>query len=406
MTPSASYWTRARFGDMAVSVTDRVDVPSTAGVERYVGLEHLDSGSLRIARWGVPSDVDATKLRFASGDIIFGRRRAYQKKVAVADFDGICSAHALVLRANPRVALPEFLPLFMQSDVFFERAVSISVGSLSPTINWKDLARQQFDLPPIDEQRRIATLLWSVEAASRRGDYLLNSLKRLEASTRHIAWNQLGKESMSSKRDRPSVEATTPWVPIREAGEVLLGRQRSPKYQSGRFSRPYLRVANVFDGYLKLDDVLSMDFDDSDFDRYRLRAGDILLNEGQSRELVGRSAIYSGEIEGCCFQNTLIRFRSSPQVMPEFAFAFFQHLFQTGTFSNIASQTTSVAHLGASRFGALRMPVPTLAVQRQVVQSVVGIKTAVSGVSDAIRSTHRLRDVLGLTLLTPGVAPR
>src|SRR5438094_3169719 len=71
-----SRWTRFRFGDMAVSVTERVDDPSTAGVDRYVGLDHLDSGSLRIARWGAPSDVEATKLRFAPGDIIFGRRRA------------------------------------------------------------------------------------------------------------------------------------------------------------------------------------------------------------------------------------------------------------------------------------------------------------------------------------------
>ena len=126
-------WTRVAFGDVAVSVNDRIDNPLDAGVERYVGLEHLDSDSLAITRWAPPTAVTATKLLFRRGDIIFGRRRVYQRKLAVADFDGICSAHALVLRAKSRVVLPEFLPFFMQSDSFMRRAKAISVGSLSPT---------------------------------------------------------------------------------------------------------------------------------------------------------------------------------------------------------------------------------------------------------------------------------
>jgi type I restriction enzyme S subunit len=156
-------WQTWCFDQMAVIVNDRIDDPSKAGVERYVGLEHLDPASLRIHRWGSPSDVEATKLIFRKGDIIFGRRRAYQRKLAVADFDGICSAHAMVLRARPDVVLPEFLPFFMQSDLFMNRAQEISVGSLSPTINWKTLAAQEFALPPLEEQRRMAQLLAAIE---------------------------------------------------------------------------------------------------------------------------------------------------------------------------------------------------------------------------------------------------
>src|SRR3990172_12635544 len=101
---------------MADMVNGRIDSPAEADVERYVGLEHLDSDSLTIRRWGSPSDVEATKLRFRVGDIIFGRRRVYQRKLAVAEFDGICSAHAMVLRSKPDVVLPELLPFFMPSD--------------------------------------------------------------------------------------------------------------------------------------------------------------------------------------------------------------------------------------------------------------------------------------------------
>ena len=106
-----------RFDQLADQINDRV-IPAEADVERYIGLEHLDSDSLRIHRWGEPSEVESTKLRFQPGDIIFGKRRVYQRKVAVADTEGICSAHAMVLRAKPEVVLPEFLPFFMQSDLF------------------------------------------------------------------------------------------------------------------------------------------------------------------------------------------------------------------------------------------------------------------------------------------------
>jgi type I restriction enzyme S subunit len=156
-------WQRVKFGELAECINDRVDDPATAGVDRYVGLEHLDPDTLTIRRWGSPTDVESTKLRFKPGDIIFGKRRAYQRKLAVADFEGICSAHAMVLRAKPDVVLPEFLPFFMKGNLFMERAIKISVGSLSPTINWKTLAQQEFMLPRLEEQRKISVYLIACE---------------------------------------------------------------------------------------------------------------------------------------------------------------------------------------------------------------------------------------------------
>ncbi len=182
-------WHLRRFDEMAVIVNDRVDDPAKAGVDRYVGLEHLDSNSLTIRRWGSPDDVEATKLRFRAGDIIFGRRRVYQRKLGVADFDGICSAHAMVLRAQPPAALPEFLPFFMQSDLFMERAKEISVGSLSPTINWKTLAKEQFILPPLGEQRRIAAALLALSDAADSYRTLGESIATvLRAATENLCW--------------------------------------------------------------------------------------------------------------------------------------------------------------------------------------------------------------------------
>jgi restriction endonuclease S subunit len=95
--------------------------------------------------------------------VIFGKRRAYQRKAAIVDFDGICSAHAFVFRSNPKVIDPKLFPFFLHSDQFMHRMVDISVGGLSPTINWGDLKDQEFLLPPKDKQARLAELLWTMD---------------------------------------------------------------------------------------------------------------------------------------------------------------------------------------------------------------------------------------------------
>lgn len=184
-------WKIWRFDQIATNVNVRIDNPSKSGMEHYVGLEHLDSDSLKIRRWGTPDDVEATKLIIKKGDIIFGRRRAYQRKLGVAEFDGICSAHAMVLRAKPEVVLPDFLPFFMQSDLFMNRAVEISVGSLSPTINWKTMAVQEFALPPLSEQLRIAELFRTFDDATEEYRSLIDSISSLQKAA---LLNDLGKE--------------------------------------------------------------------------------------------------------------------------------------------------------------------------------------------------------------------
>ncbi|MGZ8373776.1 MAG: restriction endonuclease subunit S, partial [Nitrospira sp.] len=151
------------------------------------------------------------------------------------------------------------------------------------------------------------------------------------------------------------------WIPkewevvsVRGCGSVQLGRQRSPDQMSGRWTMPYLRVANVFDGYINYSDVLEMDFTPDERRTFSLRQGDILLNEGQSLELVGRCALYDGQDDAFCFQNTLVRFRPFDKQYPLFYRFLFKWFLDCGLFMRIAKQTTSVAHLGADRFARMR----------------------------------------------------
>jgi len=113
-----------------------------------------------------------------------------------------------------------------------------------------------------------------------------------------------------------------------------------------------------------------MQFSDKEFAQYSLQNGDILLNEGQSRELVGRSAIFHGEVHGACFQNTLIRFRPLEVVTTEFAHRYFQYCLYTGCFVANSKQTTSIAHLGVKRFAKMLMPVPGKGQQESITRCV------------------------------------
>lgn len=152
---------RYKFDQIAFNNTDKKK-PVDEDKEHYIGLEHLDSGSLKVTRWGSEIAPKGEKLLMKKGDVLFGKRRAYQKKVAIAPFDGIFSAHGLVLRPKTDVIDPGFFPLFIASDYFLDAAIKISVGSLSPTINWRDLKELEFDLPSISVQQKLARVLWAI----------------------------------------------------------------------------------------------------------------------------------------------------------------------------------------------------------------------------------------------------
>jgi type I restriction enzyme S subunit len=159
------------------------------------------------------------------------------------------------------------------------------------------------------------------------------------------------------------------WATVEQTGEVRLGRQRAPQHHAGEHMRPYLRVANVYEDRLDLSDVKQMNFTPEEFATYHLRTGDILLNEGQSPELVGRAAMYRGEVPGCCYQKTLLRFRASAAISPSYALLVFRAYLRNGRFRKSASITTSIAHLAAERFAIIEMPVPALSEQETIVEA-------------------------------------
>ena len=150
-----------KFDEIAFNSTEKKK-PVDEDKYTYLGLEHLDSDSVYVTRYGADVAPKGDKLIMKKGDVLFGKRRAYQKKVAIAPFDGIFSAHGMVLRPKEDVIDKDFFPMFIKSDYFLDAAIKISVGSLSPTINWRDLKELKFVLPSLEEQRKLAEVLWAI----------------------------------------------------------------------------------------------------------------------------------------------------------------------------------------------------------------------------------------------------
>ncbi len=171
-----------RFEQIAINSTEKKK-PVEEDRFTYLGLEHLDSGSLKVTRFGSEVAPIGEKLVMHKGDVLFGKRRAYQKKVAIAPFDGIFSAHGMVLRPNEDVVDKEFFPIFISSDYFLDAAIKISVGSLSPTINWRDLKELEFELPDLNKQHKLARTLWSINDT-------IDSYKRLISATDELVKSQ------------------------------------------------------------------------------------------------------------------------------------------------------------------------------------------------------------------------
>jgi type I restriction enzyme S subunit len=355
-----STWEKVKFGELAQSITERVDDPASCGMDRYVGLEHLDPECMTIKRWDAPEAVTSTKLKFQPGDVIFGRRRAYQKKVACADFSGICSAHALVLRARPERMLSEFLPVFMSSDAFLDRAVQISVGSLSPTVNWGTLAQQGFLVPPIDEQKRIADLLWSAESH-------LDSLQGLTASSAASVNSTFLHEHVSS----PLTTYLLADVLVSYGSGCWGASDRTP---AAPLAARVLRNGDIKpDG--KQDGYADRWFSEAEMERSLAKRGDIIMTSSGD---VGKALLV--EDTGLCASNFTRLLRVNQEVVHPRYLWLLLHTAGVRQALRRHSGGSTLLNLLPTFFTATQIGLPPLKRQEEIVQRVASASSCVDAV--------------------------
>lgn len=301
-------WRQLKFGDVVRLSKARSQDPLADGFERYVGLEHLEPGDLRIRSWGNVADGVTFTSVFQPGRVLFGKRRAYQRKVAVADFAGVCSGDIYVLETkDAQVLLPELLPFICQTDAFFDHAVGTSAGSLSPRTNWTSLADFEFVLPPMDGQHRLVKLLTSIEEC-------LASLREADLATTALENSRIEDALASVSADR--VITVDKLVPLGPKNGL------SPKANADERGYPTLSIGAVRDGRIVVEgNTKYAEISDAEAAAFELKANDVLVVRGNGNKLLtGKCGLVDVVPKGCFYPDLLIRLKFDEKIIrPDFA---------------------------------------------------------------------------------------
>ena len=294
-------WQLIKFEEIAEQISKRIN-PTPEDSARYIGLEHLDSGSIRVSRWGTDITLKGQKLEMRKGDILFAKRNAYLKRVAIAPIDGIFSAHGMIIRPQGSLVIPKFLPFFMQSDLFMERAISISEGSLSPTIKWKTLSKQIFPFPPIEKQKEMLKVYLQFEETLLKNKNTKNFLLQ----NKNYLFDELSEKESSGQTVKLSdcIESSPEYGANTHAIELT--------NESFRI----IRVTDIkTDG--SLDESLKAGAEKKNNAKYLLNTDDLLIARTGS---VGKSFLYDKNIHGeAIFAGYLLRLKfNKSKMLPNF----------------------------------------------------------------------------------------
>jgi len=341
--------TRVAFGDIVRLSKERTSDPLADGFDRYVGLEHIDPGDLRIRRWGDVADGTTFTTIFRPGHVLFGKRRAYQKKVALADFRGVCSGDIYVFEADEQRLLPDLLPYICLSEEFFAHAIRTSAGSLSPRTNWSSLASYELLLPPLSEQRRIAGALGAAHNTSERLRDLTRSHLRVIQS---LYQSEYGR--------RVDLVGAARGTPIARLSSIRRGASprpiRDPKWFSD--SGPgWVRIRDIPPNTRLLRSTEQRLSELGASRSVRVRPGEVILSIAAT---IGRPAIADADL---CIHDGFVVFQDlSPELDRDYLFHFLrwmepvlESMGQLGTQKNL--NTTIV--------GSLTLELPALERQRK-----------------------------------------
>jgi type I restriction enzyme, S subunit len=293
----------------------------------------------------------STYYRLHKDQFVYSKLKAWEGALAVVphDFDGLfVSQEFPIFDIDASMVLPQYLERICKWPNMWERirAHETGMGGRRTRVHPARMLQVSIPVPDLPTQRRVVDLLARADNSLKTQSHLEYSASQLTRALRYDYFSNLPNDRQ---------------VVARDMFDVTIGRQRSPKHTSGVYPTPYLRAANVKDGYLDLRDVKSMDFDPLERMKYALVPGDVLVTEGcGSLAQLGATASWNGEIAAeVCFQNTLIRVRGKEGIsLSSYAYQWARYCFESAKFAELASGT-NIFHLGAERLSLLRItPVP------------------------------------------------
>ena len=225
-----------------------------------VGLEHIEPYDMLLKNYDVDVETTFTKS-FKKGQILFGRRRAYQHKACVATIDGICSGDITVIEPIEGKVYPDLLPFIIQNDDFFEHAIKGSNGALSPRVKWEHMASFEFDLPSLAEQKVLAEKLWA--AYEVKQSYL-----KMIAATEEMVKAQF----IEMFGDPVSWQTDSSLPSLNDTVNVISGFPfDSEEFNAEGVGTPLIRIRDIQRGY-------SETFTTEAFDKqYRIKKGELLI---------------------------------------------------------------------------------------------------------------------------------
>ena len=354
-------FTRVAFGDVVRLSKERSSDPAAAGFERYVGLEHLDPGDLTVRRWGdVATGTTFTRV-FQPGQVLFGKRRAYQRKVAVPDFSGVCSADIYVFESrDPNYLFPDLLSFICQTHAFLQHAINTSAGSLSPRTNWHSLATYQFALPPIEDQQRLATML---RAAGRLRQHLVRVTHLQDVLETSLLSQYLWRSSRGPK--------TTPLSAILQRVEYGTSKRTYPHKQGV----PVLRIPNILRGALDLTSLKYAHLSPNEVRRFRLNSGDILIvRTNGNPDYVGRCVAVPELTETMVFASYLLRIVvDSTLLRPEFGARVLNSPLIKRQMRRYIRSSAGNYNISASGVRSISIPCPSLSLQDRMISDFMTI---------------------------------
>jgi type I restriction enzyme S subunit len=375
-------WRRTKFGDVVQLSKARSQDPLTDGIERYVGLEHLEPGDLRIRNWGNVADGVTFNSVFQPGQVLFGKRRAYQRKVAVADFSGVCSGDIYVLETrNPKVLMPELLPFICQTDAFFDHAIGTSAGSLSPRTNWTSLAEFEFALPPMEAQRVILAVLSGYSALD--DEY---------ASVNSCALELLGSHANAIFANRQ--------YDLVSFEKVLTQQPQSGLYKSQQFLGRGVKIVNMgelfgFDRIADSIEMKRMELSEAEVLQYHLTPNDLLFGRRSIvLEGAGKCSVVGALQEPVIFESSILRVTVDPEsVLPQFIFEWLRSPKGAQQITRIRSFTT-VAGITGSDLKRILVPVMPIKEQLAISDELSSMRASVGALTQRQTANRNLKKVI------------
>ncbi len=373
-----SNWKKYRFGDVCRQVNESSKNPAEDGLVHVIGLEHIEPNNLHITQWDTLEKETTFTRKFVKGQVLFGRRRAYQRKVAYAEFDGICSGDILVFEAIKDKMVPELLPFLIQSDGFFAKALETSAGSLSPRTKFKELADYEFLLPPLAEQQRLAELLWAADEMIEKEKRELEGVERMFS---------LKKSESIWKNKFPQIELNKTTVIGLKDGDWIESKDQSD--QGIRL----IQLADIGEGIF-LDKSQRFISEDT-FKRlhcFEILPGDILL--ARMPDPIGRACILPDINERCITAVDVCIIRVNEKICNRDYLNFLVNTNQLRKTIIENSSGTTRQRISRSNLEKLLIPFPELSIQNKIAKELKCLENVKVELQNQISKSQEVKQEL------------